>query len=641
MGLLKGDAPEIPRSMQSTLKPISLFLTMLVSWALTHHYTGLGKDGSLYAVQALARVYPSLYHDLSLANDSQDRYTIFSAGYGYLIRLFGLPKAEMTLFVLCTSWFLFAAWVLSRNIGSSREIAWTSVAMLIITVGHYGAYGIFNYSETYLTARSLSEALIVTSLATHFAGRKLLAVIIAAAAMLVHPLMALPGLLLLISLSLPFRYALLGAATGLLATVAIASFAATHALKGSFAVFDPAWLEIVRERSQFLFLDYWGVDDWELHLRVFTCLGISAIVIQDARVRRFCSRAALVGASGLGVAFIASFIGPVAILVQGQAWRWFWVSELVCVVLLAATALTMWSDKKCGPLCALLLISGWTFAPIHGSAFTALALGLWLIRSKIDSRIAKLARYAAYGLALIILIWTLANIWSLVTAPRVEVNTDSALVDRLRSILALEIPAFLVIGGIWYILTSSRTAWVPGAAAACLVVAAWLIIPGTFGQPLGFGSSQQIAEFADWRNSIPDNSNVLMIGPRKTAAFIWFTLERPSYLSVDQSSGVVFSRDTALEIRRRSEVLLPVQEQDWRILSMLESRKKETGEKPKDTTRPLTHENLVKICRDPQLNFVAARESVGFEPIRHLHTGSWKDWNLYNCQRVRSASPSA
>ena len=303
--------------------------------------------------------------DVYLVNTSQDRYTVFSPLYAAFVHAFGLRAAETLLFVLCTMGFLAAAWALARKLWNSGT-AWLTVALLISTVGYYGAYRIFHYSESYLTARTMAEALVVTSLAAHFYGRRGLALMIVAAALFIHPLMALPGALLLICLWLPIRRAMLGAAIGVLAALAIALAAAAFPAAGRlFTVIDPPWLDVVRERSQFLFLKYWTLGDWELHARPFLCLTLSAWVLDDARIRKLCLAAALVGAAGLAVSFIAGAIGPVAILLQGQAWRWFWVTGFVSVLLLAPTAIRLWRDEKCGPLCATLLIAGWTFAAVN------------------------------------------------------------------------------------------------------------------------------------------------------------------------------------------------------------------------------------------------------------------------------------
>ncbi len=113
---------------------------------------------------------------------------------------------------------------------------------------------------------------------------------------------------------------------------------------------DPDWLEVVHERSQFLFLKYWTGPDWEVAARPLVCLTLSALAIADARARKLSVAAMLVGTSGLAVAFIAGTIGPVPILLQGQAWRWMWVTSFVSILLLAPTLKSVWRDGRCGVL---------------------------------------------------------------------------------------------------------------------------------------------------------------------------------------------------------------------------------------------------------------------------------------------------
>jgi hypothetical protein len=108
---------------------------------------------------------------------------------------------------------------------------------------------------------------------------------------------------------------------------------------------------------------------------------------------------------------------------------------------------------------------------------------------------------------------------------------------------------------------------------------------------------------------------------------------------VNQSSGVIFSRATAFEVRRRSEVLLPIMEPDWKILSHI--TQEAHGKKLENLTRPLTSKVLAQICGDAQLGFVIAKDNIGFDPITHTHAGAWKNWNLYDCRRVRSTAPPA
>ena len=171
--------------------------------------------------------------------------------------------------------------------------------------------------------------------------------------------------------------------------------------------------------------------------------------------------------------------------------------------------------------------------------------------------------------------------------------------------------------------------------SAMLVALSAYAFPAAFKQPRTLAAAADVREFEDWANAIPPSSTVLVTPPRDVGAFVWFTLGRPNYLAMDQSTGVVFSRATAIEVRRRSDVLLPLMDPDWKILTSLRT-KSGGGRKNEATTRPLTHENLIQVCADPQLGFVISPEKAGFDPLRHDHAGPWKDWNLYDCRKVRS-----
>jgi hypothetical protein len=178
--------------------------------------------------------------------------------------------------------------------------------------------------------------------------------------------------------------------------------------------------------------------------------------------------------------------------------------------------------------------------------------------------------------------------------------------------------------------------WMSRLIATMLMVLSLCSFPAAFKQSRTLADAADRREFADWENAIPPAATVLVAPIRDVGSFVWFTLERPNYLTLDQSSGVVFSRKTALEVRRRSEILQPLMDPTWKILTSLRAqaggaRKSEAG------IRPLTPEKLVQVCADPQLGFVIAREQVGFDPLRHEHAGAWNDWNLYDCRKVRSA----
>jgi hypothetical protein len=623
-------------ALRPVLVATCLALGLAALWLLTHHYRGLSQDGELYALQALARLRPNLANDIYLAYGSQDRFTVFSPLYAELIGMLGLQTAARVLFVICTVWFFAAAWAVARALWGSAT-AWLAAAALIVCVCFYGGYGIFHYAEFYLSARSLGEALVVTALALHFLGRPRFALAVAIAALAIHPLMVLPGLLLIIHLRLGPRRSLALAAVALAAVLALALAAAQiHARSGLLTIIDGTWLEVVKQRSQFLFLGYWKWTDWQMHARVFFCLTLGVLAL-DGRARDLCLGAMLVGAAGLAVAWIAGSIGPLALLLQGQAWRWFWISGFVSVLVLVPTAARLWREHGIGMLCAVLLIASWTFAPLPVLPALAVALILWLLRGHASTL--RWLPYAAYALIAIIAAWSLANLWMLFTTPRAQINPEPLWVDRMRGVFNLEVCAIVIFWVLWRWMMSVRSTW--PALLACAVMLAFLprALPESLYRVDPSGSPAQASQFADWRAAIPPADNVLIVPMRKAAGFIWFTLDRPSYLSVDQSAGVVFSRATALEVERRARVLLPIGAPDYEILNLIERDGK--GRKPDESSRALTRENLSAICSDPALGFVIARESLGFSALRHVHAGDFKDWNLYDCRRLRAGGPAA
>jgi hypothetical protein len=623
---------------QSKFAMFSIALLLVTLWLAMHGYHGLTGDGQIYAFQAFARLHPQLTADLYLQNTSQDQFTLFSALYSWCIGLLGLENAARLLTLFFTVWFLAAAWSFARSV-TGREAAWLAVASLLIIAGDYGASGVFRILDPFLTARLPAEALTITALGCHVRGMKRLGLLLALGALFIHPLVALPGLLLLVCLWLPVRMGVIGAIGGIFASLAIAVVAINLPGSHMLTVMDAPWLDVVRERSQFLFLQLWSIHDWDINAQPFISLGFTAIAVVDARIRKLCAAAMLVGAAGLAVAFICGLIGPVAILVQGQAWRWVWIVVFIGAALVPFTALQVWRDEKCGPLCALLLVSGWTLPGVDGTVCVSLALFLWLTRAPISSRLATYFRWVSAALGVAIMVWTLVKCWVIVSPSTPPLGSAPFGVVQIQDVFALRIPAVLLGALVWWGSRAGRATWVPMLLSTTFIALSICAFPAAFKQARTLAAAADINEFADWVNTVPPTSTVLVAPPHDVGAFVWFTLGRPNYLALDQSSGVVFSRTTALEVRRRSEVLLPLMDPDWKILTSLRA-KSGSRRKNEATTRPLTASYLIQVCADPQLGFVVSPENVGFDPSRHDHAGAWKDWNLYDCGKVRSALPA-
>jgi hypothetical protein len=382
---------------------------------------------------------------------------------------------------------------------------------------------------------------------------------------------------------------------------------------------------VVRERSQFLFLQLWSLPDWDINVRPLIYLTFIAVALNGQRIRKFCIAGLLVGICGLAVALIASLIGPVAILVQGQAWRWVWIACMISILLLPTTILRVWEDRRCGPICAVLLLCGWVFSAVCSTACVLLALILWLVRSHLRDRAAAFLRWTALVAGLAMLVWVDSHL---------VMSRGPIPFAKIGELPGVKVSGAALCGLLWWWLRGLRQLWVPLAICAMLLVSSVFIVPASFKQAQILGSDVDGKEFSDWSGVIPPTSTVLVAPARDVGSFVWFILKRPNYLALDQSAGVVFSRETALEISRRSGVLLPLMDPSWKILSR--NRRRVDGRKDIAPIQRLTAEILVQICGDSKLGFVVSPQDVGFNPIPHLRNGPWKDWNLYNCDRVRS-----
>jgi hypothetical protein len=627
------------RALDRHITNICLVLFLGALWPATHRYKGLTGDAALYAVQALAKIHPNLAGDLFLQNNSQDDYTIFPRFYAWFIRWLGLSDAAMTLVIALKVWFFVAAWALTRELFDRRS-AFLSTAILMVIAGSYGGYSVFNFSEDWLTARTLAEPMVVTAVWLHFRDFKIGAILMACAALFVHPLITLPGLALLFLLWLPLT---LGVACAVLAVAAVLVVAllASHEPPdvGILSVMDADWLEVVRERSVFLFPQLWSARDWEMNALPLVSLAISAMVLRDHKVRKLSLAVALVGAAGLVIGFVAATIGPVGIFLQGQAWRWVWIARFTCLIILAPTVVKLWREERCGPLCAVLTVLGWILSPAYGLGCLTLALMFWSARRYITDREARYVRWIAVALTGVMLIWCAIQSWLIVSSAAPASDPETVVATNIRSIPGL---ALIPMALAWWIACwAERTTCRVLLASLSLVlsICCLLLYPGAFRVHTRDGSAEQIAEFSDWRRLIPPNDTVFVVPAHNSAAFAWFTLQRPSYLTVDQSAGVVFSRTTALEARRRSDVLSPLMFPDWKLLSAKNSSGiSEAAAAPPQRVSALTRSTLIEICADPNLKFVVARENLGFDPITHSHDGKLEDWNLYDCRRVHGGS---
>jgi hypothetical protein len=346
----------------------------------------------------------------------------------------------------------------------------------------------------------------------------------------------------------------------LLAVSTIAMVAAALALSnGIWGRFDPAWLRLVMDRSPYLFVSSWQIDDWA---RVAVTLATLTIGLGTAtgRARTLCQIALLTTAGGLALTFIACDGLHLVLITQLQPWRWQWLGTVTAALCLPLISLSRWQIGESGRTTVLLLGAAWIF----GSNGFALAAALAAIGSSELTRAfprrlapseARLVFWGSCGMLAIAVIWRAASILEFTDAHYFD--TDIPLWLRRAMSFARDGSASIAAVALaWWLGNAARRRWglfllVILATAGCAALAPQTWKLWTQRQY----PAQQVAQFAAWRERIPPGADVFW--PESPVA-TWVLIGRPSYLSVLQTSGMVFSRDAAMELQRRAETLAAI-----------------------------------------------------------------------------------
>lgn len=580
---------------------VALGLMGVATWALSHPYLGLFHDAGVYALQALARLHPdSLSADVFLEFGSQDRFTLWSPVYATFGRWLGMEQAAAWLTFGLQITLLACAWTLARTaVGASTALL--GVTLLIAFPGNYGAGRVFGCIESFLTPRMAAEALVLAALAAALRDRKVLSVMLVAAAAACHPLMALAGVAALYWLYLGERHPVVALALVIVGLKALA-LAALVMPFGTWGRFDAGWLGLVGNRSPYLFLSSWSLDDWSRAAVPAATLLAGWVVLPDRRGRVLCKMTVITALSGVTLTLLGCDLLHSVSVTQAQPWRWQWLSTAIAALLLPEILRVLWGGSRGRLTAAILLICAWLFAD-NTLALVAAAAALTAL-SGLDRLKPAEARWpflGAIGLLVIAVAWRCASNLEFTDAH----YADPVQPSWMRTVASFahdgSAPAALLFLA-WWIAgrPSQRPVLVLTAAFASAACAALYPETSRAWEMREF-TTRRTADFAAWRAQIPLRSSVFW--PESPLA-VWMLLDRASYLSVLQTSGLVFSRSAAFEMQRRAAALAPAVDpavfMNW-----------SSG----GTALHLTAAQLDQVCRSGAVEFLVTRERLGREPL--------------------------
>jgi hypothetical protein len=212
-------------------------------------------------------------------------------------------------------------------------------------------------------------------------------------------------------------------------------------------------------------------------------------------------------------------------------------------------------------------------------------------------------------------------------------SSVTTLVKALQTRASDGLPYAVMLTLAWYgadRLSSMRTA-APLAALGALACVAIAPVAWSSWHTFYFTDTLRAA-FADWRRQIPPHAEVIWPA---TPVGAWYLLDRPSYWSVYQVPGDIFSRQKGLEVHRRG----------LRVLSALASPEV-ARQKPKEPPETLPKDvewvdsrGLAVLCTDPALGFVVTWSRLGktpFQPVQPIPAKPRDLLHLYRCDDFRA-----
>lgn len=625
------------RQVTDRQRTVLVCLLLLGIWLFAHPWGGIWGDAQLYALQALSHLRPDAYrNDLFFFSGSQDDYTYFSPLYAALIALLGLNAATIALLLAAyVLWIGSAAWLL-RSLLQGLPF-WLGLALLFaMPSGYSGTVGTFRYAEPFLTPRLIAEGLTLLSLAMMLREKRLAALVAMAAAFAMHPLMALAGAGFAALYAAQERpKAALGASALGLALLFGLAFSSVAPFDRLLATMDSPWFELVFARARYVLWDGWKLADWvNRALLSFSLLATASMAAQGAHRRAFLA-ALVVGGTSLLLTWLGTSLFHNELLIQIQPWRSLWLAQLFSYIAAAWLVAQFW---RRGPLYRILLLGFFTASLTLGTVGGILALlvallFIWQVRTGKEIYFSRTSIMLLYLIQLLVATLWLATPWfdGAAALPRTASRFDHIVNFTLiwiRELLADAGSGVITVAlllAVWRYGPDHRKFVHLGAVAGVLFllflsIAIWY-------RP---DKQEHYYEQRALQDPIPSFTRHIaadaVVYWEDNVKMTWFALGRANYASAPQTAGIVFSRQTAIEGKRRTDRLAALGLEDS-IFGWGDN----ASRRPKASV-----EGLVHVCHDPVLDYVILSKDFGIGMIeRHLENMTGKYFYLYDCAYLR------
>ncbi|MBO0733314.1 MAG: hypothetical protein J2P49_03165 [Methylocapsa sp.] len=345
--------PCIQGSWPLALIAFSIFL-------LNRPYSGIVQDAYIYIGRALADLDPGgVGRDMIFVYDGQFGFSVFRPLAAALVALSGPAFAAKALALAAMAAWFWAALAFSRQFLGGRAV-WAVLVFAALLPASYGLPLTLSFAEPLAIPRPFSEAFVLVALAELIRGRNGLSLLWLAAALLMHPIMALPGFCVFFFLlgfenKHWFWFCILG-----IAALILGGASGMPLLNRLFVPFEPSFGGAKEFHSPFIFPTRWPAESFSQLFVYMATLAVAARLLQGRR-RLVLYGAALAGWGGIAMSAIFGDWLTSLLIVQLQPWRMCWLMSAAGAVAMGICVIKLWPLGPCGRIPLALLALSWLF----------------------------------------------------------------------------------------------------------------------------------------------------------------------------------------------------------------------------------------------------------------------------------------